>query len=354
MQDFRLMRAASRDKGMTELRAQVIAEQIMTDLIQGFAKLKGLDLQGQPGVITTGQMISLGSGASALAFLATGQLLESSMQFFDLPAHVIRLLSDLRGYRLIQVIGHHPVNVTVCGDQLEQPHLEWHCFQFDENAVSQTILSPLDLIEMDVSFSLTQTHQAVVLQGREEDPTTPMQMLEIVDARIPTVEQNRSRLDVLVRDRVLKHLHEMLVFGFAILIRRIHPVVDGVELTRLPIGVNQVHHADALDHPVGVPTPLPLHQLDLLRMLFVLHTVIHNQTRLRAVLYPTSHQLPHLSRLQLRPRQIVADLIVAHPIQMIGQICARPIVRRTDQVFHILFLVDHLSRASFYVFKRKS
>jgi hypothetical protein len=41
------------------------------------------------------------------------------MQFFDLPAHVVRILSNLRGQSLIWAIGDDPVNVAICGNHLE-------------------------------------------------------------------------------------------------------------------------------------------------------------------------------------------------------------------------------------------
>ena len=64
-------------------------------------------------------MIALGARFPALTFLASRELLEAAMQFFDLPTHVVRVLSDLRRESLIWAIGNHPVNVAVCSDQLE-------------------------------------------------------------------------------------------------------------------------------------------------------------------------------------------------------------------------------------------
>ena len=45
-------------------------------------------------------MIALRPGLSALTFFGAGQLFEAAMQFFDLPTHVVRVLSDLRGQGL--------------------------------------------------------------------------------------------------------------------------------------------------------------------------------------------------------------------------------------------------------------
>jgi hypothetical protein len=47
-------------------------------------------------------------------------------------------------------------------------------------------------------------------------------------------------------------------------------------------------------------------------------------------------------------------LIMTDTLKMLGQICARPVVGRADQVFHILSFVYHRFAASFYDRKRKS
>ena len=86
-------------------------------------------------MIAASQMIALRTRFAALTLFATRELLQASMQFFGLPTHVVRVLNHLRRQRLIWAISDHPVNVAVRGDQLEQPHLEGHFFQFHEQAI---------------------------------------------------------------------------------------------------------------------------------------------------------------------------------------------------------------------------
>ena len=104
---------------VAQFSPQVVPQQVRFDLVKRFARLPGFHFEREPSMITTGQMIALGACFTALAFLATRQLFDAAMQFFHLPTHVVRLLSDRRGQGLIWAIGDHPVNVTVCGDQLE-------------------------------------------------------------------------------------------------------------------------------------------------------------------------------------------------------------------------------------------
>ncbi len=102
-----------------QLGPQIISQQIGFNLIERLVQLRRFDLQGEPGMVATGQMIALRAGHAALALFTASQLLEASVKFFDLPAHVVRVLSNLRRHGLVWAMGNHPVNVAVCGDQLE-------------------------------------------------------------------------------------------------------------------------------------------------------------------------------------------------------------------------------------------
>jgi hypothetical protein len=64
-------------------------------------------------------MVALGTGMAALTLFTARQLFDATMQFFDLPTHIVRVLNDLRGQSLFWAIGNNPVNVAVRGNQLE-------------------------------------------------------------------------------------------------------------------------------------------------------------------------------------------------------------------------------------------
>ena len=70
-------------------------------------------------MITARQVIALRTRLAALAYLSAGELFQSAMQLFDLPTHVVRFLSDLRGNSLKQLICDELVNAAVCGNELE-------------------------------------------------------------------------------------------------------------------------------------------------------------------------------------------------------------------------------------------
>src|SRR5512141_2205581 len=104
---------------MAEFSPQIIAQQVVFGLIQGFAQFLGMDFEGQPSMITTGNVIALRATFTTLAFFRSGQLFETSMQFFDLPTHITHLLSNLRVQCLLWAVRNHPVNVAICSDYLE-------------------------------------------------------------------------------------------------------------------------------------------------------------------------------------------------------------------------------------------
>jgi hypothetical protein len=94
---------------------------------------------------------------------SSGQLFETAMQFFDLSAHLIRILSDLRGQIIIWAIG-------------------------DEH---QSMLPSVATI-LNMSGS------------------------------IPTVEQDALGFDFLGKNRIDNHVGKMIVLGLPILLRHIN------------------------------------------------------------------------------------------------------------------------------------
>ena len=326
---------------VSKFSPQVIGEQGCAHLVESLPQFLGGDLEGHPSVIATGQMIALSSARPTLTLLAARQLFEVSMQFFDLPAHGVRVLSDVRGYRLIQVISNDPVNVAVRGDYLEQPHLERDFLQLDDDALYQSVSRPLDFIEVEVAAFLAQTHQAIALQCGEESPTPTVNQLQILGRRVPGIEQNCAGFQLLVVYGLEKHLSKMVVLALVVNVRGVHPIINRVKVSCLAIAVHQIDHPDAFDGLVFRTAILPLHQFDEARVALVLNAVIGDQKGFGAILNPPPHQFPQLMGPQVFLPQKVVDDIVTHPVQMVGQIGAGVIEGRAQQILDIPFLADH-------------
>lgn len=85
---------------MSECGPQIVGEHGGAHLVERLAQFVSRHLEGHPGMIATGQMIALRAPRPALALGTARQLLEVPMQFFDVPTHAARVLSDLGGDRL--------------------------------------------------------------------------------------------------------------------------------------------------------------------------------------------------------------------------------------------------------------
>jgi len=96
---------------------------------------------------TASEVIALRTSFATLAFGGACQLLQLAVKFFDLPAQLVRVLSDLRDHSLIRIIGDDPVNVAVSGNYLEQFHFERHFFELDNDAMRKPFVGPIDRIE---------------------------------------------------------------------------------------------------------------------------------------------------------------------------------------------------------------
>src|SRR5262245_6944135 len=116
-----------------------------------------MNLQCKPGMITTGNMIALRPRALTLALFNTSQLFQLTMKALHIPPHIVPTANDLYRQTAGDVVRDHPINVAVCGDQLEELHVERHFLEFDHDTRTQTLRSPINLLQMNISFFFAQT-----------------------------------------------------------------------------------------------------------------------------------------------------------------------------------------------------
>lgn len=135
----------------------------MLQVIQGFAKLIGFDLERKPSVVATGDMIALGTLQTTFTFFRTSELFEFTVQLLNLPCHVTRVLNDLTGAGTPEIMGDDPVNVAVGGNHLESAHLKGNFLQLDHDPLLQVQFAPLNVCQVNPTFGF-QTEQAIRLQ----------------------------------------------------------------------------------------------------------------------------------------------------------------------------------------------
>ena len=106
-------------------------------------------------------MIPLCSLFSILAFLSSGQWFQLSTQSFYGPTYLVLFLNNLRIDRILATIRDHPVNITVRGDYLEKLRFKRHFLELNGDAPLELLISPLNLLQRNVTLFLTQADETV-------------------------------------------------------------------------------------------------------------------------------------------------------------------------------------------------
>jgi len=82
--------------------------------------------------------------------------------------------------------------------------------------------------------------------------------------------------------------------------------------------MHQADYANPFHDPMFGAAVLRAHQLDEARVAFIVHTVVDDQKRLRAVVDLVAHHRPQLPGHQPFLDQKVVDHIATHTVQVIG------------------------------------
>ncbi len=89
-----------------------------------------------------------------------------------------------------------------------------------------------------------------------------------------------------------QHLAKVFVLGLTVALWGEETVVDRVEVSILPAGMHQIHHADAANQTMNRAAVLKADHLDLRRIPLVLNTVIRHKIRIRAVDQERRYRFP--------------------------------------------------------------
>jgi hypothetical protein len=207
---------------------------------------------------------------------------------------------------------------------------------------------------MAVALLFAHAPQAVALQGGEEGPLPAVNYLEIFCCRVPSSKQDRARLPLLLVARVDQPLLAMGSLGLAINGGRIPAIVNWLNRFLLAPTVHQTHDPTPPHAPMLIATVLGTDQVNEPGVAFVMHAVLHTQTRLLTIFYPVFDQLPHLSRHEPLVVQTISAHVVAHVFQGLGQVRTRTVLRRAHQIRAVLLLGNHACKMLFFALKRKS
>ena len=64
-------------------------------------------------------MVTLRPGATALTLLNTSKLLQLAVEALHIPSHIVQATNVCCGKMWCRIIRVQPINVTVCGNELE-------------------------------------------------------------------------------------------------------------------------------------------------------------------------------------------------------------------------------------------
>ena len=142
-------------------------------------ELSGTDFERHPSQIAVAKMVALRARLTALTFFRPSELLKFTVKLLNRPTLGVLVLNGLR-LDWVWVIGDNPVNVAVCGNDLEQSNQERQLFEFDQDAVFEAIRGPVNVLEVAITLLLVERHQTVVVDRCEKDHFQEGNQLEVV------------------------------------------------------------------------------------------------------------------------------------------------------------------------------
>ena len=112
-------------------------------------------------MVTTCNMITLRPLILTLTFFDTCELFYLPMKTLHIPSHIVPATNDSRREISRRIVRDHPINVTVCGDNLEELHEKRQILEFYRDAFFQAFRCPINVLKVNVAFLLRNTNQAI-------------------------------------------------------------------------------------------------------------------------------------------------------------------------------------------------
>ena len=136
-------------------------------------------------------------------------------------------------------------------------------------------------------------------------------------------------------NHIRQHVSNMVELGLAVPVGVVESVVDEPELIQLRIDIDAGHHADALNHRLGVAAPLPADQLDAVGIALVQHRIVEQHIARSGWHQVPAHVVPHQPRGNPLAAQIAIDGIVAESLAMIRKVRQRVVDLADQQVLAV-------------------
>ena len=238
-------------------------------------------------------VVLLGAGLAALAFLHPEHLLAFAVVLLDFPACAAHALHGDGGV-LGRVIGGY-VFRAVGRRNPKQFHLVIHRepLYFHPLAAQQLIVEPCQLGNWLVGvLSAAFIHLAVGLERAIKQLSGPVDVHHQILGGVPGVHQHGAERQLLGFEGVVEHVPHVVELGLAVAAGVVHPPVDDPMLAGVKVGIQAIDHANALHDAVLVAAVLAAHQFHLEGVALVQHGVVEDQAGVCAAADNVAHGRP--------------------------------------------------------------
>jgi len=289
-----------------------------------------MDFQSQESPQCKPDVIALRSPASRLASLNAAKLLDASMKVLYRPGF-LRILHPHKVTHL-QIIGCPVLNVSICGDCLEdfdQPILlEMH---------DPATLSYLYLANGSIATAV-RVHLSVLFQAGQPNPIERADQLEVISAAIPAIKDHTSGMEASLT-RYGKHLLKVIILGQPVS----GLVVDSIIARYMTVAIapQQSDEIDAANHILMLTRPVTADQFNLAGVRLVQSRIIKDEdARVNRDLQ--TGFTPQLFAAWLKALQQASERIVRSRVFFwldAGCFCAAISFWRRDQKINVVVLV---------------
>ncbi len=130
---------------------------------------------------------------------------------------------------------------------------------------------------MNIALGLIKTDKPIRCQGRVEDASRSMHEFQVAGGGVPRVKQHGTRCESLIGNGSDQQVAQVVILGFAVGIRRIDAVVNGVEIACGTVTMDQGDYTNSSNNAVVVAAVLAFDQFNLAGIAFVVHAVVEEQ-----------------------------------------------------------------------------
>ena len=113
-------------------------------------------------------------------------------------------------------------------------------------------------------------------------------------------------------------------------------IVDQPELVECRMDIDTRHHADSLDHGLGIPAVLPAHQFDGKRCVLVQYGVVKQHIATRCWHHLPAHVLPDQVRGDPLAASVPVDRVVAELLTVVSKVRQRVVDLADQQILTVI------------------